>query len=75
MNSDMRVLMEGWRKFLVEGEEKLREPKGPNSRTGMMDEEELEEGDEDSSLKAQQDRELDDEGDGRMWDTARPKGK
>ena len=41
----------------------------------MMDEEELEEGDEDSSLKAQQDRELDDEGDGRMWDTARPKGK
>jgi len=73
MKNDMKVLMEGWRRFLVEGQAdpkdpknpELRFPKGPNSASN--DEDDLEEGHQDPD-EPNPNREGDGDG-GERWDT------
>ena len=67
MNNEMKMLMEGWRRFLNE-EAELRLPKGPNSAS--LDEEDLEEGHVDSGDPAFVQKNREGDGDeGIRWDT------
>lgn len=72
MNNEMKMLMEGWRRFVNEGSDphdpknpELRLPKGPNSAS--LDEEDLEEGHQDPD-EPNPNREGDGD-EGIRWDT------